>query len=122
VSAVEEMNGEALLASPTPTERRDLLVRYRAKKSLERVRAAQRAEARARRAMLKALSSPQLLEKVEAAKEKGLLVESRERPGVWFMGAYEESDPVRLYLHVTIGVVVGEDGATYVEPWARERR
>ena len=122
MSAAGEMSGDALLASLTPAEHQQLLIRYRAKKNLERVRKAQRAEARARRAMLKALSSPRLLAKVEAAKEQGLLVESRERPGVWFMGAYEEADPVRLYLHVTIGVVVGEDGATYIEPWARQQR
>jgi hypothetical protein len=116
------MSGDALLASLSSAEHRELLVRYRAKKNLERVRADQCAEVRARRAMLKALSIPWLLAKVEEAKEKGLLVESRERLGVWFMGAYEEVDPVRLYLRATIGVVVGEDGSTYVEPWARQRR
>jgi len=114
--------GLALLAALTPAEREDLLARHRVRKATARTKAAQRAEARARRTMLRSLGDPRLRAKVEAAKASGALIESLETPGLWFMGAYAENDPVRLYLHVTIGVVVGADGATFIEPWARPRR
>jgi len=77
--------GLALLATLTPAERQELLARHRARKALERTRAAQCAEVRARRTMLRSLCDPRLRAKVEAAKASGALTESRETPGLWFI-------------------------------------
>jgi hypothetical protein len=112
----------AFLLTLTPAERQELRTRCRAQQVVARARATARADVRARNAVLRSLRDPRLLAKVEAAKAHGELVESRETPGLWFMGAYAEQDPVRLFLHATIGLVVGVDGSSFIEPWARTSR
>lgn len=84
---------------------------------LDAIKAKHAAEARERAKIVRRMKSPRLAAIVERAKARGELVKLEMH---WAMGPYTGDDPVELYLHAKLGIVVEKDGRTWVEPWARE--
>ncbi len=84
--------------------------------SLDAIKARHAAEDRERAKIVRMMKSKHLAAIVERAKASGELVKLELH---WAMGPYTGDDPIELYVHAKLGIVVEKDGRTWVEPWAR---